>query len=410
MICAKRDQDFRIGVAHGLAVAIGQIDAAGRQADVVQNSAELRSRDYSSNDVFGAACDARGFLDARAGLRPKMKTELAGIHGGKEVLTQPGDKQQAGQAKSKQARGEQFAVIEAELQEAGIAAAKRFESALKGMMDPREHASPVILFRMLVPGGFFLHQVHHQRRHKRSREEVRSEQSEDDRFGQRHEEITRDSGQEKHRHEHDADRQRGHQRRDRDLLRAIENRLVQLLFHRHLPLDVFDGDGRVIHEDANSERKSTERHDVDRLSERAQDQQRRKNRERNRDGDDEGASPAPQEHENHQRRKNSSDPCFADHSRKRRAHEQRLIEQRLDGELRRQRRLNFGNHVVDRRHDGERRSAAGFLHREQNAPLSVLAHDILLNRVSVTHVRDILNVERGSVHHLHRNVIQRFDG
>ena len=37
-------------------------------------------------------------------------------------------------------------------------------------------------------------------------------------------------------------------------------------------------------------------------------------------------------------------------------------------------------------------------------------HDILLNRVSIADVRDILNVERGSVHYLHRNVIQRFDG
>ena len=65
-----------------------------------------------------------------------MKTELAGIDRGKEILTQSSNEQQAHQTKSQQARRKQFSVIEAELEEAGIAASKRFESALEGMMDP----------------------------------------------------------------------------------------------------------------------------------------------------------------------------------------------------------------------------------------------------------------------------------
>src|SRR5689334_20395456 len=109
------------------------------------------------------ACGARGFLDARAGLRPKMKTELAGVDRGKEILTQSRDEQQAHQAESQQARREQFTVIEAEVKQARIAVSNRLEAALEGMMNAREDAAPVLCVGIPVLGGFLLHQVHHQR-------------------------------------------------------------------------------------------------------------------------------------------------------------------------------------------------------------------------------------------------------
>src|SRR4029077_20195561 len=111
------------------------------------------------NDVLYTACGARSFLDACASLRPKMKTELACIDRGKEILTQSRDEQQTHQAESQQARREQFAVIEAELEQARIAASNRLEAALEGMMDPREDAAPVLCVGIRVPGGFLLHQV-----------------------------------------------------------------------------------------------------------------------------------------------------------------------------------------------------------------------------------------------------------
>src|SRR4051794_40717881 len=113
-----------------------------------------------------------------------MKTQLAGVDRGKEVLTQSGDEQQTCQAKCKQTQGEQFAVIEAELEEPGIAVSKRFETALTGMMDAREDAMPVLCVGIPMTGGFFLHEVHHQRRHQRSREKIRGEQSKHDCFSQ----------------------------------------------------------------------------------------------------------------------------------------------------------------------------------------------------------------------------------
>ena len=61
-----------------------------------------------------------------------------------------------------------------------------------------------------------------------------------------------------------------HKRRDesrnRDLLRAIENGLPHLLAHGQVALDVFDFHRRIVHQDADRERQTAERHDVDRLA------------------------------------------------------------------------------------------------------------------------------------------------
>ena len=62
-------------------------------------------------------------------------------------------------------------------------------------------------------------QVLRHRRHERARQDVRRQHREDDRLGQRHEQVARDAGEEEHRHEHDADAERRDERRHGDLLR-----------------------------------------------------------------------------------------------------------------------------------------------------------------------------------------------
>jgi hypothetical protein len=39
MFRLEGDQDLRIEIAYGFAIAIGEVDSAGRQADVVKNAA-----------------------------------------------------------------------------------------------------------------------------------------------------------------------------------------------------------------------------------------------------------------------------------------------------------------------------------------------------------------------------------
>jgi hypothetical protein len=80
-----------------------------------------------------------------------------------------------------------------------------------------------------------------------------------------------------------------------DLLRAVEDRLLQRFPHREVSMDVFDLDRGIIDEDANGEREAAEGHDVDRIAERAEQRDRGEDRERNRDQHDERAAPRTEE-------------------------------------------------------------------------------------------------------------------
>ncbi len=66
-----------------------------------------------------------------------------------------------------------------------------------------------------------------------------------------------------------------------------------------VPLDVLDGDRRIIDQDADGERQPAQRHDVDRLPDRAEGEDRAQDRERDRDGDDQRAAPAAEEDQDH---------------------------------------------------------------------------------------------------------------
>ena len=159
-------------------------------------------------------------------------------------------------------------------------------------------------------------QVLRQRRHQRARQEVRREHREHDRLGQRHEQVPGDAGEEEHRHEHDADRERRDERRHRDLLRAVEDRLLERLALLEVAVDVLDRDGGVVDQDADRERQPAERHDVDRLAERAEHDDRGEDRQRDRDRDDQRAAPAAEEQQDHQRGQAGGDERLADARRR----------------------------------------------------------------------------------------------
>ena len=99
----------------------------------------------------------------------------------------------------------------------------------------------------------------------------------------------------------DADAERADKGRQRDFLRAIEDRLDQRLAHGHLPMDVFDLHRGVVHEDADGEREAAERHEIDRLPERAQAGERGEHAQRNGERDDDRAAPRADEEQDHDR-------------------------------------------------------------------------------------------------------------
>ena len=75
-------------------------------------------------------------------------------------------------------------------------------------------------------------------------------------------------------------------------------------------MDVFHGDGRLIHEDANGERETAERHQMDVLPADPQRERGGQERERDVDDDDERAAPVAQEQQHHQAREDRAQRPF----------------------------------------------------------------------------------------------------
>ena len=124
-----------------------------------------------------------------------------------------------------------------------------------------------------------------------SRQDVGGDHGEDDGLGQRHEEIAGDAGEEEHGQEDDADGERRDQGGDGDLCGAFQDGVVELVAFFEIALDVFDGDGGVVDQDADGEREATEGHDVDGFAHEAEDDDGGEDGERDGDGDDQGGTP-----------------------------------------------------------------------------------------------------------------------
>jgi len=86
--------------------------------------------------------------------------------------------------------------------------------------------------------------------HQGARQQERADQREQHRLGHGREQEAGNAGQEEHRHKGDADAQQRYQSRHHDLLRAIENRLMNVFALLQMPIDILDGHRGVIHQDA----------------------------------------------------------------------------------------------------------------------------------------------------------------
>src|ERR1700730_11543821 len=99
------------------------------------------------------------------------------------------DERQTCQAKDQETTREQCPVIQTELQQVRVATLDRVKAALETVMNACEGAVSLLLFRMLMPGGFVLHQVHDKRRHQSAGKEVRRQQREYDGLGERYKQV-----------------------------------------------------------------------------------------------------------------------------------------------------------------------------------------------------------------------------
>ena len=147
-------------------------------------------------------------------------------------------------------------------------------------------------------------------------------------IGHRHEQEAGDALEEEHRHEDDADAEQRDEGRRHDLPRAVHDRGLDVLALLEMPVDVLDGDGGVVDQDADGERQAAQGHDVERLAERREQRDRAQDGERDRGGDDDGRAPAAEEQQDHQAGQHGGDHAPRGDAGDRALDEQRLVAQR----------------------------------------------------------------------------------
>src|SRR5882757_9296911 len=164
MFRLQRSEDLRVSFADCAAVAVGKIDAAGGQADVIEDSSYLRCRNARANIAVHSIDQPRCFFEARTGLRTHMQAELAGVHCGEEVFTKEWDERQATQAEQQEDAGKGDTVFDALRKQAFITLLHRLECVLKLGVEPRKPSRlPVAFGLMFLCIYFFRQKVHDER-------------------------------------------------------------------------------------------------------------------------------------------------------------------------------------------------------------------------------------------------------
>ena len=123
--------------------------------------------------------------------------------------------------------------------------------------------------------------------------------------------IARHALEEEHRHKHDADAEQRDEGGRHDLPGAVHDRRFHGLAMLEMPVDILDRHRRVVDQDADRQRQSAERHDVERFADRRERDDRAERGERNGRGDDDGRAPTAEEQQNHQAGERRGDGAFA---------------------------------------------------------------------------------------------------
>ncbi len=272
------------------------MSAVGK-SQIVDDVRHLTLRNHLADRRLDRVAQRRGFLDAGAGARAQVQLDLAAVDGREEILAESRQRsQREGQQgrrghRTQEYRGKVRAAAQGRSQQRAIPVAHALERSLESPLKARQRVAALGLRAAVV----LFEPEFCERRNQRTRENVRGQHREHDRFGQWDEQEFGDAGEQEHGHEHDADRQGRDQRRQSDLVGAVENRGFHVLAVLEMVIDVLDGDRRIVDQNADRERESAQGHDVDRLSEGGQTANRRQNRQRDRNRDDQRAAPAAEE-------------------------------------------------------------------------------------------------------------------
>src|SRR5579872_24175 len=405
VILFQAHKNIHITRANRSGVAVREVDAAVRQADGVDNAVNFLRRNLLPDGLLDQIRETRSLLDSRPGARSHMQFELPRVHRREKILPQPWKQEHyRNQAEAKKDQQKSPLMMQTAFQQSVVAFAEALESFFKPDLHRHQRISALALRQRL---GFMpAQQIFRHGRYQRPRQKVRSQHGKHDRFRQRYKEKPRHAGQKKHGHEHDADGQRRNKGWNRDLLRAVENRVFNFFPLRQVAIDVLDFNGGVVDQNADRQCESTQRHDVDGLAQRAHHDDRGQNRKRNRNRNDDRAPPVTQKNQNHQSGETGGNGSFLNHAVNGCANEKRLVSQRIYVQLWGQARGNLWQQRLHAGNDVESRSLPALQHSQQNRPLPIHPHDIGLWRKPVPDIRHIANVDGGVPHRLDGQLIQ----
>ena len=403
----EADQDLAVGRGGGDVVA--QHDVVGlRDADIVEHDLDIVADHGADLPLDPAEIDAR-LLDARSRGGGDVQAQRVAVGRREEVAADHGDGDRRQHDRDAEQRQHEDRMAQRPVKATEIARPKGVEAGIESLVEAPECTGTRchrLLARMMFV--FCARQVVRQHRHQGARQQVRRRDGEQDGERQRHEQESRRAGQQAHGQEDDADAQGRDERRNGDFLRAVEDRLDEVLPHRRVTMDVLQGHRRVVDQDADRQSEPAQGHEVDRVAGHVEQEQRREDADRDRDHHHDGAAPAPEEQQDQQGgeggRRQPLDHDTLDGAH----HEDGLVEQ--DRELEVARRRDLLQHLLGLGDDVEGRDLAALADRQEHRLAAVDPHQVGLRLVTVTDVGDVPHVdelaaavaERHRVQQLHR--------
>src|SRR5258708_27581559 len=97
---------FRVGAPDGASIAVCEVDAAVRQADIVENRSQLVLRDGFADDAVHLVAEPGRSFDAQARASAHVEANLSGVDLRKEITAEHADERHRQNAKCQKAGSE----------------------------------------------------------------------------------------------------------------------------------------------------------------------------------------------------------------------------------------------------------------------------------------------------------------
>src|SRR5260370_2432377 len=159
MLGGESDHNIRIFCSDWRRTAVGKIDAAIRQPDVVDNPAELARWYLVANLGFHAVTKGGRLFNAHTGGGTKMQREFATVHRWEEILSQPRIEPKGEHACGEKCAGKNTAAKDKSLQQDSIPVTNTLQTSFKPALNhtnkiipPTPRTSPpTTLYHTVVP-------------------------------------------------------------------------------------------------------------------------------------------------------------------------------------------------------------------------------------------------------------------